>query len=202
MRGRGVVSGSPHRAAPHRVARRAPAPAARPGARAGARRLRGTAPAVRGRRQRTHPGAGTRRCGADGRRPSAADRRRRGSSRRRLPPAGRRTAGSPRQSPRAPGGDICRAHARRRPGRRPPSEWGGPAAGRSRVGGTRPQGSSARPVSGSVSASDLPDAAVQLHCLDPHGAGTLTPSLGLCPCQQGAAGVQHGRVSACVDCGT
>ena len=34
-----------------------------------------------------------------------------------------------------------------------------------------PRGPSARPVSGSVSASDLPDAAVQLHCLDPHGAG-------------------------------
>ena len=59
--------------------------------RAGALRLRGTAPAGRWRRHRTHLGAGTRRCVADVRRPSAAGRRRRGSSQRRLPTAWRRT---------------------------------------------------------------------------------------------------------------
>ena len=45
------------------------------------------------------------------------------------------------------------------------------------------RGPSSRPVSGSVSAGDRTDAAVQLHCLDPHGAEALTPPLGLCPCQ-------------------
>ncbi len=53
---------------------------------------------------------------------------------------------------------------------------------------------SSRPVSGRVSAGDRTDAAVQLHCLDPHGAEALTPPLGLCPCQH-VTGVQHGRVS-------
>ena len=50
------------------------------------------------------------------------------------------TAKRPRRemhSPPMPASHIYRAHARRRPGRRPPSEWGGPAAGRSRVGRPR-----------------------------------------------------------------
>ena len=58
-----------------------------------------------GARQRTG------RCAADVPRPSAAGGRRRGSSRRRRPTAGRRTSGSPRRSPGAPVGGICRAHA-------------------------------------------------------------------------------------------
>ena len=37
-------------------------------------------------------------------------------------------------------GEICRAHARRRPGRRNPIACGGPAAGRSRVGRLRENG--------------------------------------------------------------
>ena len=43
-----------------------------------------------------------------------------------------------------------------------------------------PRGPSSRPVSGSVSAGDRPDAAVQRHGLDPHGAWALTQPLGLC----------------------
>ena len=77
-------------------------------------------------------------------------------------------------------------------------EGGGPAAfARHGRGSHRDphRGPSSRPVSGSVSAGDRTDAAVQLHCIDPHGAGALTQPLGLCPCQQ-VAGVQHGRVSA------
>ena len=54
------------------------------------RRRRPSAPAVRCRRYRKHPGGDTDRCAADVRRPSAAGGRRRGSSRRRRPTAGRR----------------------------------------------------------------------------------------------------------------
>ena len=77
-------------------------------------------------------------------------------------------------------------------------EGGGPAAfARHGRGSHRDphRGPSSRPVSGRVSAGDRTDAAVQLHCIDPHGAGALTQPLGQCPCQQ-VAGVQHGRVSA------
>ena len=99
---RGAARSRPARERVRREARCAPAPAARRCARAVAPRLRGTASAVHRRRHRKRPDAGTRRCAADVRRPSAAGGHKRGSSRRRLPTAGRRTAGSisPSRSPR------------------------------------------------------------------------------------------------------
>ena len=213
MRGRGVVSGSPHRAAPHRVARRENVLVAQPGARPRQPRGRAREPArvVFEAPRPPFAAGGSERTQALGLADAVlmvGDRLLpTGVGVDRLGGGSHLQGGEPQDLPvnlhGAPGGDICRAHARRRPGRRPPSEWGGPRRRAiSRRGDPPPGVRPARPVSGSVSASDLPDAAVQLHCLDPHGAGTLTPSLGLCPCQQGAAGVQHGRVSACVDCGT
>ena len=138
-----------------RVRRPASSSPGRTGPRAAAPPARWTAvgPATRRRRRRdraaprqpfadgrcrTRPDAGTHRCAADARRPSAAGGRRRGSSRRRPRAAGPRISGSPRRSPGAPVGGTCRAHARRRPGTRSPTDCGGPVAGRSRVG--RPRG--------------------------------------------------------------
>ena len=82
QQGAGLVPGRPHRPAQHRVGRRengvrreaslAPTLAATPCGRAAALRLRGTAPAVRQRRCRTCADAGTHRCAADTRKPSAA----------------------------------------------------------------------------------------------------------------------------------
>ena len=82
QQGAGLVPGRPHRPAQHRVGRRengvrreaslAPMPAATPCGRGAALRLRGTAPGVRRRRCRTCADAGTHRCAADARKPSAA----------------------------------------------------------------------------------------------------------------------------------
>ena len=54
----------------------------------------------------------------------------------------------------------------------------------------RVRGPSSRPVSGSVSAGDRPDAAVQRHGLDPHGAGALTQPLGLCSRRAAGEGIR------------
>ena len=136
-------------------------------------RPQGTAPAVLRRRCRTCADAGTGRCVADVRRPSADGGRRRGASRRRRSTAGPRTSGSPRRSPGAPAGEIGRAHARRRPGTRNPTGCGDPAAGRSRGG--RPRGRWHRALAG----GSIEDSALRVERTEaaPDGAADLVADL-------------------------
>ena len=87
--------------AKHRGMASPAADAGRGGGQSGGRPVMRAADLVRRRRCRTCADAGTHRCAADARRPSAAGARRRGSSRRRPPAAGPRTSGSPRRFPAA-----------------------------------------------------------------------------------------------------